>query len=221
MANHNATGRSTGPSAKAVAKSTTSNTPVTDAKTGDASGEEAETDKPAAITNPFADAPVLRAGDYEVHDLTKLPEGLQEGPPRKYEAVHAKAKELGIQMKQGYKHANAVFKLGSAREEKKPTTVMGMIQQIVKAYGKDGCPAIVLITRLREQAHTNTRSVFCQGKVPAVGWAEGYVDGAINQNLIKVDGQMPNELAAKSLLAAATPPAGTDGSEADKKAAAA
>jgi predicted short-subunit dehydrogenase-like oxidoreductase (DUF2520 family) len=213
MANVNKTGRSTGPSTKATAQSTTSNTPVGN-KTGDQGGDsDGEGDAPAAPVNPFATLPVLRAGDYEVHDLSKTPEGLTDAAPRKYEAVQAKARELSIQMKQGYKHANAVFKLGSVRDEKKPTTVMGMIQQIVKGYGKDGCPAIVLVTRLREAAHTNTRSHFCQGKLPPVGWAEGYVDGAINQNLIKVDGQMANEIAAKSLVAVAAPAEGGEATE--------
>lgn len=191
MANPNATGRSTGP-AKAPAAQVAAIAAIAAAA-------------PAPAVNPFEKLPVLKAGDYEVHDLTQPVKGIVEGPARKYEAVAAKAKELGLQMKQGYKHANAVFKIGSVADEKKPTTVMGMIQQIVKGYGREGCPAIVLVTRLREQAHTNTRSVFCQGKLPAVGWAEGYVDGAINQNLIKVSGQMPNEIAAKSMVTPAEP----------------
>lgn len=184
-----------------------------------AAAPAAEAPKP--VVNPFEKVPVLKAGNYEVHDLSTTPKGLTDAAPRKYEAVVAKAKELSVQMKIGYKHANAVFKIGSVADEKKPTTVMGMIQQIVKGYGREGCPAIVLVTRLREQAYTNSRSHFCQGKLPPVGWAEGYVDGAINQNLIKVSGQMANEIAAKSLVTPAAPAETPATGEGDKKAAAA
>lgn len=193
-------------------------TPAPSTSTAAIVAADPEAETPPVAVNPFESLPVLKAGDYEVHDLTALPKEIALGAAGKYEAVATKAKELGIQMKQGWKHANAVFKIGSVGDEKKPTTVMGMIQQIVKGYGREGCPAIVLVTRLRESAVNNTRSHFCQGKLPTVGWAEGYVDGAINQNLIKVTGQMPNEIAAKSMVAVA--PA-AEGDKTEEKTAAA
>lgn len=204
MANHNKTGRSTGPATKAASAPT----PATNEQPqggGEQEGGNGDGDSETTATSPvdlFASVPVINIGTDEVRDLTKLPEGVTEAAARKYETVNTKAKELGIQMKQGWKHANAVFKIGGSRDEKKPTTVMGTIQQIVKSYGSEGCPAIVLVSRLRQQAMTNTRSHFCQNKLPPVGWAEGYVDGALNQKLITVSGQMSNELAAKSLVAA-------------------
>lgn len=162
-----------------------------------ATTEDQATETPVA-TNPFATLPVVRANavgttDFEVQDLRGIP-AEQIANPRKYAAAQATAVDKNLHMRENWKHGNDVFKIGSNRHDKKPSSVMGTIQQIVRAYGAEGCPAPALVTRLRTSTVNNSRSHFCAGKLPPVGWAEDYIQGAMREGLIAVGGQIQHQL---------------------------
>ena len=162
-----------------------------------ATTEDQATETPVA-TNPFATLPVVRANavgttDFEVQDLRGIP-AEQIANPRKYAAAQATAVDKNLHMRENWKHGNDVFKIGSNRHDKKPSSVMGTIQQIVRAYGAEGCPAPALVTRLRTATVNNSRSHFCAGKLPPVGWAEDYIQGAMREGLIAVGGQIQHQL---------------------------
>lgn len=158
------------------------------AATPPATTEEAAA--PAAPVDRFADLPIVSAADFEIRDLTSVKD---ISPPLKYEGVQKTATEKGLHMKSGWKFRDTVFKLGTNKVEKKPGTVMGDIQQVVKGYGAKGCPAPVLVSRLRQMQIGNKRSHYCIA-LPPVGWAEGYVQGAINDGLIKDGGKIEHGL---------------------------
>ena len=193
MSKTNATGRSLAAATPAIAAAAK---PAAAAATPTATDGDA-TPAPAPKVNPFATLPTVRATvtgngtDFEVQDLRTVTDVAN---PRKYAAVQAAATERNSHMKPGWKHERDVFKIGSNRNDKRAGSVMGNIQQIVRGYGAEGCPAPALVTRLRTMSYDNTRSHFCAGKLPPVGWAEDYVRGAISDGLIKVSGQIQHDL---------------------------
>jgi hypothetical protein len=166
---------------------------------------EQPADQPVAEVkpDPFADLPTIQVAGVELPDLSKA---VRVSDPRKYSGVHATAVSEALQTKKGWKYANVVFRGGTNRKERKPTSVHGMIQDMLFKAGKDGIPAPVLVSRLRMGQVGNRRSHFCEG-LPPVGWAEGWIDSAVTQNIAKVAGQITAAQAAEMAGEAAEPKA--------------
>ena len=144
-------------------------------------------DQPAAVVDPFADVPVTKIGDgVEFQDFTDTP----GGDPRKYANVHSAATAERLPTMKGWKHERAMLIPGTNRAERKPTSVYGTIQQIVAAAGRAGIPAYVVANKLRRLQAGNKRSVYCvsgdQAALPAIGWAEGWINTAITKGIAGV-----------------------------------
>ena len=157
--------------------------------------KQPEPEQPVAETkpDPFADLPTIQVAGVALPDLSKA---VKVSDPRKYSGVHTAAVAESLQTKKGWKHANVVFKLGTNKKERKPTSVHGMIDVLVAAAGKEGLPAPVLVSRLRMGQIGNKRSHFCEG-LPPVGWAEGWIDSAVTKNHIRSAGQITAAQAAE------------------------
>lgn len=149
-------------------------------------GEGGDPDKPEAPADPFAALPTVELNGYKIPDFS----GVQAlGDPRKYQAAHEAAISARSQVKTTWKHREHMLMAGSVDPSAvnvKPTSVMGIVSEIVRTHGKGGVPAYVVASILRQRAAQNKRSVYCNGKLPAIGWAEGYIDGAIAKKYIKV-----------------------------------
>lgn len=127
----------------------------------------------------------------------------------KYAKVHKAAVDAGSPCKLGWKYGTAILALGTNRNEKKPGTAHGIIQATVREAGDNGISGMELVPLVRVRAKTNTRSNFATGQTPPIGWAEGWIDSAVTQGILKV-------VKGKTLdLADETPPA----AEAEKPAA--
>lgn len=154
-----------------------------------ADGADQKQEAPAApAPDPFANLPTVKLGDTTAVDLSaaKVP----SGPPRKYEKVATAASEVKSPMLVGWKHERAVFTPGTNRKELRASSVHGTVQAIVAAAGRTGINAIDLVTQLRQRQVGNKRSVYCNngdaGALPAVGWAEGWINSAVTRNIISV-----------------------------------
>lgn len=145
-------------------------------------GGEAEASKP----DPFANIPIAKLHEAEVQDLSGFP----TGPARKYQKVHEAAVTTKMPVQAGWKHERAVFVAGTNRKELKPTSVHGTIQAIVAAAGRAGINAYDLVAQVRVKQVGNKRSVYCSnesgGALPAVGWAEGWINSAVTRGIISV-----------------------------------
>lgn len=104
----------------------------------------------------------------------------------KYAKVHLAAEAAGSPCKLGWRYATKIFVAGSSKVEKKAGTAHGIIQSIVKGAGATGISGMELVPLVRAAAKSNTRTNFGAGKVPPIGWAEGWIDSAITGNLIKI-----------------------------------
>jgi hypothetical protein len=138
--------------------------------------------------DPFANLPVITLGDTKAVDLSAA--DVPAGPARKYEKEANSAAELKSPMKIGWKHERAVFLPGTNRKELKASSVHGTVQRLVNAAGRQGLNAIDLVTELRKAQVGNKRSVFCnagdKGALPAVGWAEGWINSAVTRNIVSI-----------------------------------
>lgn len=143
---------------------------------------EAEVAAPAVITDPFADLPMMKVGDFEFRDLTEV---ALVSEPRKYEGVHREAVSNKAHMKKGWKYSAAMIAIGTNKIERKPTSVYGTIQSIVQSYGRIGVPAYVLVAKVRQAQIGNKRSHYCTA-LPPIGWAEGWIDTFISKNMGKI-----------------------------------
>jgi very-short-patch-repair endonuclease len=102
--------------------------------------------------------------------------------PGKYARVHDEAVQLGIATKRGWQWHDAVFQVaGKARRSR---NVHDAIWRIVNAAGSEGMTGEALATALRHDQAGNIRSEYCRG-LPPIGWAEGWIDTAIDQRILK------------------------------------
>ncbi|WP_152608770.1 DUF4011 domain-containing protein [Croceibacterium mercuriale] len=102
--------------------------------------------------------------------------------PGKYARVHDEAVQLGIATKRGWKWHDAMFQVaGKARRSR---NVHDAIWRIVYAAGSEGMTGEALATALRHDQAGNIRSEYCRG-LPPIGWAEGWIDTAIDQRILK------------------------------------
>lgn len=132
--------------------------------------------------NPLAEVPTVEIAGETLPDLTTV---TAVSNPRKYSGVHSRATESKLLVKPGWKYADARFVAVPTAAERKPSSVFGTIQQIVRSAGKDGITGRRLATELRQRQLGNPRSVYCEA-LPPVGWAEGYIDSAAGpKRLIK------------------------------------
>lgn len=145
--------------------------------------------QPAAVVDPFADVPVTKIGDtgVEFRDFTDTP----TGDPRKYAGVHTAALALRMPTKPNWKHERAMLVPGTNRQDRKPTSVYGTIAAIVNAAGRAGIPAYVVANKVRQLQAGNKRSVYAvnaagEATLPAIGWAEGWLDTAITKGIANV-----------------------------------
>lgn len=153
------------------------------ASTGQASAAPAAQPAP----DPFAKLPIVTLGETKTVDLTAA--DVPAGPPRKYEKLATAAVEVKSPMQIGWKHERAVFVPGKVTKELRPTSVHGTIVRLVNAAGKAGINAIDLVVAVRQECRGNKRSVFCNtgdgaAALPAVGWAEGWINSAVTRGLI-------------------------------------
>lgn len=151
--------------------------------------------------DPFAELPRISVEDYSITDLSTV----ETANPRKYSGAVEAALKAKSQIKPGWKHATAMLKVGPHEPEgMKPTSVMGMIRNKVASYGRAGVPAYVIVDYLRREARDNKRSHYANGKVPPIGWAEDYINGALSKKLVAViEGKVAPALPAELEQAAA------------------
>lgn len=172
-------------------------------------------DQPEAkVVDPFADLPVITIGEAtNVIDLSTL----TQSPARKYEKANADAATDKLPCKRGWKHMQSVFTIGTNRgpgeDGYRPTSVFGTMRSIVQAAGKDGITGPDLATALRRAQIGNKRSHYCSGNLQPVGWAEGYIDHAASNSVLKKDPKRTGP----ALVAVA--PVGDTTDSAEKKAA--
>ena len=172
----------------------------------------AETPKP----DPFAGLKVVKVGeDDNVVDMS----GLETSAPRKYAKVAEDAAKDKLPLMRGWKHAQAVFVPGTNKGGEngfKPGSVYGTIADIVNRAGRSGISAQDLVTQVRQRQLGNKRSHYCE-KLPPVGWAEGWINSAVNKNICGVHASKR----APALYVAAKDSEATDKQNADAKAKAA
>lgn len=150
--------------------------------------QDAEAVATAAATegttaDPFADLPVIKVEDYSIHDYSSI----ETANPRKYSAAQEAALKAKSQIKPGWKLATAMLAVGPHEPENmKPTSVMGQIRGFVASHGRAGVPAYVVVDYLRREARDNKRSHYLSGKLPPIGWAEDYINGALSKKLVRV-----------------------------------
>lgn len=151
---------------------------------------------PASETpaDPFANLPTVRLNEADVLDLT----GVETSNPRKYAKAHEAAVGARMPIQAGWKYSAAMFVPGQVTKEHRTGSVFGTVVDIVKRAGKSGVPSYELATELRKAQIGNKRSHYCE-KLPPVGWAEGYINSAVQQGLILVHATRK----APSLVAAA------------------
>ncbi len=145
----------------------------------------AATTTPEPVVDPFADLPVITIGEATgIQDLS----GLETSPEYKYAKVAGEARADKLPVQKGWKHASAMFVAGTNKGGEngfKPGSVMGTVADIVKRAGRGGIPAYELCAELRKRQIGNKRSKYCT-KLPPVGWAEGYCNGALSRSIIGV-----------------------------------
>ncbi len=146
----------------------------------------AEAPAEPAKPDPFANLPVITLGETtNVQDLSAA----DTGPARKYANVHAEAVAGKFPLMRKWKHARAIFTIGHNKGGEngfKPDSVHGTVADIVAKAGRAGITAHELVTQLRIRQVNNKRSVYCSGKLPVVGWAEGWLNSAVSRNIITV-----------------------------------
>lgn len=156
--------------------------------TGESGTTEGSTEPTVeAAPDPFADVPVTKIGDdVSFEDYSDI----ATGDPRKYSTVHAAAVAERLPTAKGWKHERAMLIPGRSSRELKPTSVYGTIQQIVQAAGRAGIPAYVVANKVRRLQAGNKRSHYClagdAAALPAIGWAEGWINTAITKNIVGV-----------------------------------
>lgn len=142
----------------------------------------AETKSPAQeAQDRFAKLPTIKLNEAEVLDLS----GEQVSNPRKYTKVSEAAIANRMPTQIGWKYSAAMFVPGSVTKEFRAGSVFGTIADIVRRSGKAGIPSYELATQLRTAQIGNKRSHYCT-ELPPVGWAEGYINSAVQQSLIGV-----------------------------------
>lgn len=136
-----------------------------------------ETQRP----DPFAGLPTVTLAEATVPDTSTL----QCSNPRKYAKTHEAAVGARMPIQSGWKYASALFIPGASANTKefRQGSVFGTIVDIVKRAGKAGIPSYELATELRRAQIGNKRSHYCE-QVPPVGWAEGYINSAVQQGLV-------------------------------------
>jgi hypothetical protein len=139
--------------------------------------------------------PTVKLHEAEVADLC----GEQTSNPRKYDKAHTAAVAARMPTQQGWKYSAAMFVPGTTSREFRAGSVFGTIVDLVKRAGRAGIPSYELATQLRLAQIGNKRSHYCE-KLPPVGWAEGYINSAVQQGLV-------NQHATKRAPALVAPPA--------------
>lgn len=138
---------------------------------------EAEVQTPV---DPFANLPIVRLGEADVTDTS----GLTHSEARKYLKGHEAAIGAKMPIQPNWKYASALFQPGVVKESR-PGSVFHSIQDIVGRAGKAGITSYELATQLRKAQIGNKRSHYCTA-LPPIGWAEGYINSAVQQGMIKV-----------------------------------
>lgn len=138
----------------------------------------AEVEAPAA-EDRFANLPTVTLNDVVVPDMSEL----AISDPRKYRKISDAAIAGRLPTKSGWKHGGAMFVPGTNKKEFRAGSVFGTLQDIVNRAGKSGIASYELATQLRQRQLGNKRSHYC-AELPPVGWAEGYIDSAVTQNLV-------------------------------------
>lgn len=139
--------------------------------------------------------PTVKLHEAEVADLSTE----QCSNARKYDKAHTAAVAARMPTQQGWKYSAAMFVPGTTSREFRAGSVFGTIVDLVKRSGRAGLPSYELATQLRLAQIGNKRSHYCE-KLPPVGWAEGYINSAVQQGLI-------NQHATKRAPALTAPPA--------------
>lgn len=148
------------------------------------SNESKPAEQPSAAQQAqdrFASLPTIRLHEAEVLDLSS--EAISA--PRKYAKVSEAAVAARMPTLIGWKYSAAMFVPGTTTKEFRTGSVFGTIVEIVRRAGKAGIESYALATQLRTEQIGNKRSHYCD-KLPPVGWAEGYINSAVQQNLIGV-----------------------------------
>lgn len=101
----------------------------------------------------------------------------------KYEKAHAKATRAGSPVIIGWKYKDSRFVTGTLPRSGGTTSVYAAIKRLVWEAGQAGLTGSDLATRLRHDQQGNDRSEYCQG-LPPIGWAEGWIDTAVQRGLI-------------------------------------
>ena len=101
----------------------------------------------------------------------------------KYDGVHAKASKANSPVLIGWKFKDCHFGAGTQPRSGGTTSVYAAIKRLAGKAGPTGLTGSDLATRLRYDQQGNERSEYCQG-LPPIGWAEGWIDTAVQRGLI-------------------------------------
>lgn len=175
----------------------------TDAKAATTPEAAAAAAEAPAPVDPFANLPRHTVGDAKDQlDLSSL----EVSNARKYAKVHEESHAAKLPVMAKWKHASTVLIPGTNLGPEggfKPTSVYGIIRDIVQRAGKAGIPAYDVATQLRQRSMgQNKRSHYCD-KLPPVGWAEGWLNSAVTKNICKVHATKKAPALTKADVAAA------------------
>lgn len=167
-----------------------------------AAESQADTNEQPARKDPFEGLGTVKLAEATVLDLS----GVAISNPRKYAKANETAVAAKLPVMSGWKYGTAVLVAGSVTKEHRAGSVFGTLVDLTKRAGRQGINAYDLAIELRRAQVGNKRSHYCE-QVPPVGWAEGYINSAIQQGLINVHATRK----APALVAPAPAPAADSG----------
>lgn len=154
--------------------------------------------KAASASTKAAEIPEIHGPMQPETAEIKQPEKVAEQPKKLeisedpvYLGVYAKkhATHDGADFDPTWGNKDKIFVVGRYRP-KSPTSRMGVLYAYVEAAGEAGISGAELATKLRNHNWGDSRSKYTIASKPPIGWAEGYVNGALSvkQGHIKIRG---------------------------------
>lgn len=116
-------------------------------------------------------------------------EALKFGNPFKYAEKHKRAEEAKLDYDPMWSKRDYIFTANVS--PKGPNSVFGQLHKITAEKGPIKGSDLAKFLRHHAFPNEGKRSKYVSGSIPAVGWAEGYIDGAVSKGFLKA--QAPKE----------------------------
>lgn len=116
-------------------------------------------------------------------------EEVKFGNPFKYAEKHKRAEEAKLDYDPMWSKRDHIFTANVS--PKGPNSVFGQLHKLVAEKGPVKGSDLAKYLRHHNFPNEGKRSKYVSGSIPAVGWAEGYIDGAVSKGYLKA--QAPKE----------------------------